>query len=146
MARPQIPIEPDEVFKLAALGCKVEEIADFFDCSADTINRRFAPELTKGRADLRKSLRRWQLDAARKGNVTMLIWLGKQMLGQKDKSEDEIDAIRGIQASQLKKEDLLGVISIAMGGKKSDDKNEGAGVSQGNTEGAVSQHEGREAG
>lgn len=28
-----------------------------------------------------------QLKAAEGGNVTMLIWLGKQLLGQKDKSE-----------------------------------------------------------
>jgi hypothetical protein len=33
------------------------------------------------------SLRRWQIEAARKGNPTMLVWLGKQLLGQTDKIE-----------------------------------------------------------
>jgi hypothetical protein len=34
-------------------------------------------------------LRKAQLDAALGGNVTMQIWLGKQMLGQKDSAELE---------------------------------------------------------
>ena len=33
------------------------------------------------------SLRRMQFEKAQTGNTTMLIWLGKQMLGQKDKIE-----------------------------------------------------------
>ncbi len=33
------------------------------------------------------SLRRKQWRAAEEGNTTMLVWLGKQYLGQKDKSE-----------------------------------------------------------
>ena len=45
--------------------------------------------LTKGRANLKKRLRKAQLDAALSGNSTMLIWLGKQMLGQVDKQEIE---------------------------------------------------------
>lgn len=84
MARPKLEIDATEVYKLAQLGCKNEEIADFFNCSPQTIELRFMPELTKGRSELRMSLRRWQLESARKGNVGMLIWLGKQMLGQRD--------------------------------------------------------------
>jgi hypothetical protein len=37
--------------------------------------------------DGKKSLRRLQFDSARKGNVTMQIWLGKQYLGQRDRTE-----------------------------------------------------------
>ena len=37
----------------------------------------------------RASLRRMQYVAAKKGNATMQIWLGKQYLGQKDKQEIE---------------------------------------------------------
>ena len=33
------------------------------------------------------SVRRWQMQAAEKGNVSMLIWLGKQYLGQTEKQE-----------------------------------------------------------
>jgi hypothetical protein len=35
------------------------------------------------------SLRQWQWKAAEKGNVSMLIWLGKQYLGQTDKAKEE---------------------------------------------------------
>lgn len=87
MARPKLEINADEIFKLAQIGCKNEEIADYFGCHVNTITGRFCEELTKGRANLRMSLRRKQLDVAFKGNVTMLIWLGKQMLDQKDKQE-----------------------------------------------------------
>jgi hypothetical protein len=84
MPRPEIPIDGKLVQKLAQLGCKTTEIADFIGCSVDTLDRRFADELAKGRASLKMSLRQWQLDAAKKGNASMLIWLGKQMLDQKD--------------------------------------------------------------
>lgn len=87
MARPQIEIDALQVEKLASIGAKNNEIADFYNCSTDTIERRFAAELTKGRANLRLSLRRWQLKAAEKGNAAMLIWLGKQLLEQSDKTE-----------------------------------------------------------
>jgi hypothetical protein len=87
MARPPIPIDGEQVFKLAQLGCRNQEIGDYFNCSAQTIEARFQAELDKGRSELRMTLRRWQLEAAKRGNIAMLIWLGKQMLGQIDKAE-----------------------------------------------------------
>lgn len=87
MARPKKTIDPRMVHDLAQLGCKTKEIATTLGCSSDTIERRFAAELQKGRESLKISLRRWQLEAAKKGNVAMLIWLGKQMLGQTEKIE-----------------------------------------------------------
>ncbi len=85
--RPLIPIDPLTVEKLAQIGCKTKEIADYFGVCEDTISGRFSAELTKGRSEVRMSLRRWQLESAKKGNVAMLIWLGKQMLGQQDRTE-----------------------------------------------------------
>ena len=38
------------------------------------------------------SLRRKQFEVANNGNVTMLIWLGKQYLGQSDKTEDTFNS------------------------------------------------------
>lgn len=87
MGRPKIDIDSIQVEKLAELGCKNTEIADYFGCSPQTIEDRFQPQLTKGRSAVRMSLRRWQLESAKRGNVAMLIWLGKQMLGQQDKTE-----------------------------------------------------------
>jgi DNA-binding response OmpR family regulator len=43
-------------------------------------------------ARLKVSLRRQQIEAAKKRNPTMLIWLGKQLLEQRDKIEVKIDA------------------------------------------------------
>lgn len=87
MARPKIDIDAKLVTTLAQLGCSLLEMADHFGCSHDTIERRFASEIAKGRSDLRMNLRKWQLKSAQNGNVVMQIWLGKQMLGQKDKEE-----------------------------------------------------------
>lgn len=42
------------------------------------------------------SLRRQQIALAEKGNATMLIWLGKQLLGQSDK----VDTKSKIQSTQ----------------------------------------------
>jgi len=86
MAKP-LPIDPKLVQDLAAIGCKTTEIATIVGCSVDTLDRRFAEEMDKGRNNLRASLRRWQLESAKKGNVAMLIWLGKQILQQTDKIE-----------------------------------------------------------
>lgn len=93
MGRPPIEINSEEVYKLAQLGCRIEEIADFLGCSRDTLERRFAAEIEKGRADLKMSLRRWQLEAASKGNVVMQIWLGKQLLNQVDRTQLDINKI-----------------------------------------------------
>jgi hypothetical protein len=92
MARPKKQIDPKLVQDLAAIGCKTTEIATILGVSVDTLDRRFADEMEKGRSNLRASLRRWQLEAAKKGNVAMLIWLGKQMLGQTEKVEQVVDA------------------------------------------------------
>ena len=90
MARPLLEIDPEEVRKLAQLGCKLDEMADFLCCSVDTLERRFAEEIRKGKADLKMSLRRMQIHAAQNGNVAMMIWLGKQLLGQVDRSQIDI--------------------------------------------------------
>jgi len=47
--------------------------------------RKFEKFLTKGRANLKERLKRKQIQVAMQGNVSMLIWLGKQYLEQSDK-------------------------------------------------------------
>ena len=56
------------------------------------IERRMAKEAgefrrayEKGFGRLKIPLRRQQIETAKKGNVSMLIWLGKQLLDQSDK-------------------------------------------------------------
>lgn len=72
------------MLSLAQVGCTDEEIASHLDCSPDTLTRRYADLLKKGRAQLRMSLRRAQVKKALAGDNTMLIWLGKILLGQKE--------------------------------------------------------------
>ena len=92
MGRPRIQFDLDEVEKLGILQCTYEEVAAFFGCHVDTITQRmkqkaFSEAFTKGRDNGKSSLRRAQYRAAINGNVSMMIWLGKQWLGQKDKQE-----------------------------------------------------------
>lgn len=79
-------INGKQVEKLAALGCTNDEIAAFFDVSAVTLEKRFLPEIHKGREMGKLTLRQLQWRSARQGNVAMLIWLGKQkrFLGQSE--------------------------------------------------------------
>ena len=96
MARPKkYNIDTTEVEKLAGYGCTNIEIANFFGCSSALIEKSYSEFLTKGRADLKKRLRKAQIDSACAGNPTMLIWLGKQMLNQTDRQE--IEHIRPIE-------------------------------------------------
>ena len=77
-------IDPDEVYKLASYGCTMEEMSDFFQIDRETLKYNFWNYIKQGQASTRVRLRKSQLDVAYSGNPTMLIWLGKQMLGQTD--------------------------------------------------------------
>jgi hypothetical protein len=88
VGRDRTVIPPEEVYKLASIGCKDIEIADWFGIDNNTLRYNFSAELTKGREHLKQSLRRAQLEVALKGNAVMLIWLGKQYLGQSDSPID----------------------------------------------------------
>jgi len=77
-------VNPDDVYKLAALGCNNKEIATWFDINKDTLQYTFGDIIDKAREDLKMRLRQAQLKLALGGNAVMLIWLGKQILGQTD--------------------------------------------------------------
>tara|TARA_R110000744_G_C19229225_1_gene547991 strand:- start:158 stop:457 length:300 start_codon:yes stop_codon:yes gene_type:complete len=83
MARPKkYTIDIKQVENLAKYGCTNIEIAQFFGCSADLIEKSYSEFTTKGRATQKLRLRQLQWKSAEGGNVTMQIWLGKQILGQ----------------------------------------------------------------
>lgn len=91
MARPRIEIDAKQFEKLCGLQCPLWEIASWFNCSEDTIERWCKREYKMSFADAYKihsasgkiSLRRIQFKQAEK-NTAMAIWLGKQWLGQKE--------------------------------------------------------------
>ena len=77
-------VPPDEVEHLASLGCTDAEIARYHGVKEDTLRRHFEEYLTRGRHQLRTTLRQAQLRVALEGNPTMLIWLGKNLLQQNE--------------------------------------------------------------
>ena len=88
MARPKkYNIDTKQVEQLASFGCTHIEIASFFGCSPDLLEKNYNKHLVKGKQKGKIRLRKWQMKSAERGNVAMLIWLGKQMLGQADKQE-----------------------------------------------------------
>mgnify|MGYP007083454290 CR=1 FL=1 len=89
MARPKADIDKKEVEKLASYGCTNTEIADFFGVTEGTIRKGYSEIITKGKSELKQRLRKAQIEHALKGNATLLIWLGKQILGQTDNQDTE---------------------------------------------------------
>jgi hypothetical protein len=78
-------VPPDEVYKLAAIGCKNVEIAEWFGVTEDAISRNFAAELEKGRAAVKISLRRAMLtNACQNMNAAVQIFLSKNILSMSD--------------------------------------------------------------
>ena len=89
MARPKkYHIDTEQLQKLAKLGCTNKEMGDFFGCSADLLEKSYSEFLTKGRAEQKMRLRQLQWKSAENGNVTMQIFLGKNLLGQQDRLEE----------------------------------------------------------
>lgn len=78
--------ETERVEKLASYGLTNKEIAEALGYDENTLKRNFEIFLTKGKGNLKKRLKRKQIEVAMKGNVVMLIWLGKQYLGQTEKA------------------------------------------------------------
>ena len=87
VGRPKKELETNLIEKLASIFCTNQEISTIVGCHPDTLADNFSEYLKKGRDQGKTSLRRMQWEKAQSGNTTMLIWLGKQMLGQKDKLE-----------------------------------------------------------
>jgi len=77
-------IEPQHIYELSVIGCSDREIARFFDMDENTLRYNFSDIIEKGREDLKHSLRRAQIKLALSGNAVMLIWLGKNILGQQE--------------------------------------------------------------
>jgi hypothetical protein len=84
MGRPKLAIDESLVFELAKIHCTVEEIATICKCTRETLYARFSDIIKKGKAEGKSSLRRLQWESAQKGSAAMQIWLGKQLLKQRD--------------------------------------------------------------
>ena len=85
--RPQVTVDSAELDRLIDIGCHDNEIAAQFGMSETTLHRKYGSRLVKRRAVVRAELREKQLSLARAGDRTMLIWLGKNMIGQSDRAD-----------------------------------------------------------
>ena len=99
MARPKKKISQKQFESLCAIQCTKEEICNVLDVTEKTLNNwcketygeGFSLVFSKKRALGKASLRRNQWKLAEKGNSTMQIWLGKQILKQSENPlQDEI--------------------------------------------------------
>ena len=98
--RKPVEIDLESLEKLCQLQCTDQEIAGWFGVSTRTIeNRRKQPEfaevMERGRAKGRISVRRAQMKMLEGGNGTMGVWLGKQVLGQRDVVTTEVTGANG---------------------------------------------------
>lgn len=108
MGRRPVPIDLDELEKLAAMHCTETEVAAWFSRPGATLSHQavskklqrepFKSTWATGWAKGSISLRRQQKQRADAGDKTMLIWLGKQWLGQADKSEVRTSTLDSIEA------------------------------------------------
>ena len=87
MGRPRIILDESLIERFIGRGYTVEYVADYFDVNPDTLYANYSESLRKGRVFRNSCLQAKQLQTAMKGDRTMLIWLGKQWLGQKDQIE-----------------------------------------------------------
>lgn len=97
MSRPETPIDWKKVDELLQSGCNGAEIAAFYGIHQNTFydrvaakyNMSFTQYLTLKRSHGDALIREAQYNkAVKKLDNTMLIWLGKQRLGQKENHYD----------------------------------------------------------
>lgn len=87
--RPLKHVDENLLKALAQIHCTMKEMSSVVGVSVDTLESRFAELIRVAQEGGKSSLRREQWKAAQKGNIHMLIWLGKQWLGQRDRQPDE---------------------------------------------------------
>jgi|SRR6056300_1144710 len=94
VGRPKTVIDLDDLRRICLLNCTMPEIAAYLRIPLRTLEDRISaePELKEiiqnGREQGKLSIRRKQFQIMDKENsATMAIWLGKQLLGQRDKHD-----------------------------------------------------------
>ena len=117
VGRPKTEIDLVELEKVCRLNCTMPEIAYYFDIPLRTLEDKYTNDelirktIQKGRATGMLSLRRKQIQIMNETNSTpMAIWLGKQILGQRDRHEItqdiNIEERKVLDVSRLSDDDL----------------------------------------
>jgi hypothetical protein len=98
--RKAVHIDLVELEKLATIGCTDLNVAQFFNVSVRTIEQRrkkhseFAEAMNRGHAKCLITVRRSQMKWLDR-SPAMCIWLGKQLLGQRDVTPIELTGAQG---------------------------------------------------
>jgi hypothetical protein len=88
--RPRIVIDIEILKNLASIGCPDYEIASVLNVSAKTLRRNYADIIDQSKEKGKASLRKKMFDKAiKKDNNHMQIWLSKNYLGMKDRTQTE---------------------------------------------------------
>lgn len=69
---------------LASIACTYPEISLILGVEENTLRAHYGHIIEKGMAEGNRSLRRRQHELAMMGNTRLLVWLGKNRLGQKE--------------------------------------------------------------
>lgn len=84
-------IDIEDVKKLSAMQCTMEEMSHFLGCSIDTLERNFAATIKEGRSKGKISVKRALFDKAIKGDLGAMVWWGKNFAGMSDKLESKTE-------------------------------------------------------
>ena len=99
MGRPKTEIDKEMFIKMCQFMCTEEDLADYFNCSVDTIcnwckktyNKTFSEvykkESQKGKVSLRNAMYK---NAIKNNNSSVQIFLAKNQLGMKDKQDVQV--------------------------------------------------------
>lgn len=94
--RPRLVLNQDGeelIEDLYSIMCKDDEVEGIIGADIETLKaehniERFSRAQKKGQSMAKSSLRRAQFKSALSGNIPMQIWLGKQILGQREPRDE----------------------------------------------------------
>ena len=88
MAKQKIELDLDDIRELASEGNTIEDISTLLGVSTSAIanNEEYKQAYELGLCDMRAMLRHSQFQSAKSGNTSMLIFLGKVLLGQREET------------------------------------------------------------
>lgn len=91
VGRPPKNLNPEEIASLIARGFTVEFVAEYLGVAVSTLYLNYSEPMRKGRAFRNGCLQAVQYKQASEGNTSLLIWLGKQWLRQREPQEPKPD-------------------------------------------------------
>ena len=130
--RPVKPVDQDLIYKLAMIHCSNPEISSIVGISVDTLQRRYGDIIQAGKESGKQKLRRKMWQSALNGNVTMMIWLSKNILGYTDNvlvseekkplpwSDDDDKSVEPTTAPDTNEEEVRGTVREDLDELKSD--------------------------